>query len=160
MIYLLDANVPIRAHEDYYPVDRIPQFWAWLAAMAERGTIKMPFEIHAEVRAAPGPLKNWLAATAETMVLDQKVSPAHLKTVLAKGYAPDLDDTEIEKLGRDPFLIAYALVDPTNTTVVTREVSAPSRQRANRKVPDVCKAVGVRCISDFALYRELKFSTA
>ena len=29
-LYLLDANVLIRAHEDYYPVDRIPPFWTWL----------------------------------------------------------------------------------------------------------------------------------
>ncbi len=26
-LYLVDANVLIRAHEDYYPLDRIPQFW-------------------------------------------------------------------------------------------------------------------------------------
>lgn len=30
MLYLLDANVLIRAHSDYYPIDRIPQFWEWL----------------------------------------------------------------------------------------------------------------------------------
>ena len=29
-LYLMDANVLIRAHADYYPLDRLPQFWAWL----------------------------------------------------------------------------------------------------------------------------------
>jgi hypothetical protein len=41
-LYLLDANILIRAHEDYYPVDRIPPFWSWLIEMGEKGVIKMP----------------------------------------------------------------------------------------------------------------------
>jgi hypothetical protein len=77
--------------------------------------------------------------------------------VLEQGYAPDLDDTEIEKIGRDPFLIAHALVG--GHTVVTVEVSSPRKQRANRKVPDVCAQFGVPCITPFALNRALKFKT-
>ena len=30
VLFLIDANVLIRAHEDYYPIDRVPQFWRWL----------------------------------------------------------------------------------------------------------------------------------
>jgi hypothetical protein len=45
VLYLLDANVMIRAHEDYYPIDRIPQFWTWLASLGETGTAKVPYEI-------------------------------------------------------------------------------------------------------------------
>ena len=56
-----------------------------------------------------------------------------------QGYAPDLNDSEIEEIGQDPFPIGYALADAGNFTVVTKEVSAPSKQRANRRVPDVCK---------------------
>jgi len=48
-LYLLDANVLIRAHEDYYPIDRIPQFWIWLLQKAESGAIKMPRMIFDEV---------------------------------------------------------------------------------------------------------------
>jgi hypothetical protein len=91
------------------------------------------------------------------MILDQKINPALLNEVLAKGYAPDLDDGEIEEIGNDPFLIGYALVNPTEITVVTKEVSKPSKQRANRKVPDVCREFGIRAINDFELYRELSF---
>lgn len=75
------------------------------------------------------------------------------------GYAPDLRDDEVEKIGRDPFLIAYALADPSNRTVVTTEVSKPSTQRANRKVPDVCNAVGAVSCGPFALNRALGFKT-
>jgi hypothetical protein len=159
VLYLLDANVMIRAHEDYYPIDRIPRFWAWLVSLGENGTIKVPYEIYGEIAVSTGPLHDWLTDVdvSKVMLLDQRIDPNHLNQVLANGYAPDLNDSEIEEIGQDPFLIAYALPKPDETTIVTKEVSAPSKQRANRRVPDVCKAFGIRCINDFELYRELDF---
>ncbi|MGB8771501.1 MAG: DUF4411 family protein, partial [Candidatus Korobacteraceae bacterium] len=82
-----------------------------------------------------------------------------VRQVVTTGYAPDLTDDEIEKIGRDPFLIAYALVDIAERCVVTTEVSRPSAQRQNRKVPDVCAAVGVQCVGPFALNKSLGFHT-
>ncbi|MFZ0629813.1 MAG: DUF4411 family protein [Acidobacteriaceae bacterium] len=162
MLYLLDANVMIRAHEDYYAIDRIPQFWAWLAEQGKRNTVKVPYEIYGEISVSTGPLHDWLTdpAVSSAMLLDMKTDPNLLNRVLTGGYAPDLDDSEIEEIGQDPFLIAYALVSPAETTVVTKEVSAPGKQRANRRVPDVCRAFGIRCINDFEFYRELDFKIA
>ena len=45
LICLLDANVLITAHRDYYPVTRVPEFWDWLLHHAEAGRVKMPLEI-------------------------------------------------------------------------------------------------------------------
>jgi hypothetical protein len=162
MLYLLDANVLIRAHEDYYPIDRIPQFWTWLLAMADAGQVKMPFEIHAEIAISKGDLKDWLTDpyVAKSLLLDAQIDPSDLNRAVSIGYAADLDDSELEKIGQDPFLIGYALPLGAGVTVVTKEVSAPSKQRANRKVPDVCRALGVRCINDFDFYRELDFKIA
>ncbi len=159
MLYLLDANVLIRAHEDYYPIDRIPQFWAWLAGLGEDGIAKVPYEIYGEIAVSTGPLHDWLtdAIISKVMRFDQRIDPTNLNTVLVQGYAPDLNDSEIEEIGQDPFLIAYALADINGTTVVTKEVSAPAKQRANRRVPDVCKNFSIRCINDFVFYRELNF---
>lgn len=159
MLYLLDANVLIRAHEDYYPIDRIPQFWTWLASLGEGGIVKIPYEIYGEISVSTGPLHDWLtdSAIAKVMIFDQQIDPAHLNTVLTAGYASDLNDSEIEEIGQDPFVIAYAFPTPGDATVVTKEVSAPSKQRANRRVPDVCRTFGIRAINDFELYRELEF---
>lgn len=49
MLYLLDANVLIDANRDYYPVERIPEFWGWLLEMGTRGRIKIPQEFLEEV---------------------------------------------------------------------------------------------------------------
>lgn len=159
-LYLLDANVLIRAHADYYPLDRIPQFWDWLLARAEGGNIKVPGQIYAEVCASSDLLGQWLKRSdvKTAIVLDEQADMATVQHVIAAGYAPDLTDVEIQKFGRDPFLIAAAVFAP-NRVVVTREVSRPGAKRANRKVPDVCKDLGIRSMTDFELWRELAFAT-
>jgi hypothetical protein len=156
-LYLLDANVLIRAHEDYYPVDRIPQFWIWLLEKAGSAIIKMPRVIFDEMTPPAGPLADWLKRpeVKEALVLSEPMSG--VQHVLEHGYAPDLNDVEILKVGKDPFLIAAALTGP-DRVVVTREVSKPSATRANRKVPDVCAQFGILPISDFRLYSILRFS--
>ncbi|MCJ8354597.1 DUF4411 family protein [Novacetimonas hansenii] len=158
-LYLLDANVLIRAHGDYYPIDRIPQFWEWLLEMGNQNSVKIPQEIYNEVTPSNGPLAEWLkrADVKEALVLKESPDRATVQRVLALGYAADLDDVEMEQIGRDPFLIAAAMVKP-DRIVVTKEGSKPSATRSRRKIPDICKTFGVTCINDFILYRELNFS--
>ena len=79
--------------------------------------------------------------------------------VTAVGYAPDLDEAEQVIVGRDPFLIAYGLTASDERCVVSFEVSAPSKQRANRKVPDVCAQLGVKCVTLFEMIDALDFTT-
>lgn len=50
MLYLLDANVLTTAHQLYYPVDAVPEFWSWLAHKGGNGELKMPLETFEEVR--------------------------------------------------------------------------------------------------------------
>lgn len=68
-------------------------------------------------------------------------------------------DEEVERVGRDPFLIAHALRVPAQRTVVTTEVSKPTKQRANRHVPDVCRDLDVRCCNTFEFIKALDFTT-
>lgn len=159
MIYLIDANTLIRADADYYPIDRVPQFWEWLYLRAAAGDVKMPFEIFSEVYRGKGALPEWLSDTSvqEALILDEEVSAANFQDVIDRGYAPDLTDEELEQIGADPFLVSYALSAPAMRTVVTKETSRPKAKRQNRKLPDVCTDFGVRWITDFVLYKELDF---
>lgn len=165
MLYLADANVLISAHTHYYPIDRVPEYWEWLAFMGSQGHVKMPFEIFEEVKDGPDDeekdlLFAWLQeeTNKKALLLDEKVNPGLLQKVIAEGYAPDLTDDEVEQIGRDPFLIAYGLA-AEDRCVVTVETSAPKKQRQNRKVPDVCKAMGVNYCNPFELNRALGFRT-
>lgn len=74
----------------------------------------------------------------------EDVDIALVRRVTEEGYAVDLTDIEIEEIGRDPFLTAYALADPENRVIVTTERTKPRAQRKNRKVPDVCAQIGIR----------------
>jgi hypothetical protein len=157
VLYLLDANVLIRAHEDYYPIDRVPQFWEWLIAEANAGRIKMPLEIHDEIAISNGPLKDWIVDrdVKEALILDEEVDAALFNRVLDEAYGAGLTEAEMEEIGRDPFLAAYSIGQ--ERAVVTKEVSRPSKLRARRKLPDVCTQFAVPWMNDFALYRVLNF---
>lgn len=95
----------------------------------------------------------------EALLLNEAVDDALLRQVVAAGYAPDLTDDELEEIGRDPFLIAYALADAAERCVITTETSRPSAQRQNRKIPDVCRVFGIQCFGPFVLNRNLGFRT-
>lgn len=161
MIYLLDANVLITANNNYYPIDQVPEFWDWLCYQGEQGNIKMPTEIIDEVLAGTKKddlLLDWTNNNKDALHLKEEAQPELIQRVVRDGYAPDLTDDEIVRLGRDPFLVAYALSDH-NRSVVTTEISAPSKQRHNRKIPDVCDTFAVPCYNTFSLNRLLKFRT-
>lgn len=161
MLYLIDANVLIRAHEDYYPLDRVPQFWTWLENEAITGQVKMPFEIHDEIAISRGPLKDWICSQdiRQALILDEEADDDLVNHVLAEGYGENLTDSDLEKIGRDPFLIAYSLA-ANNRVAVTKETPKPSARRANRKIPDVCDTLNVQWTTDFNMYRILGFTTA
>ncbi len=165
MLYLADANVLITANNLYYPIDRVPEYWEWLAYMGNQGHVKMPFEIFEEVKDGPKDVEKdllfaWLQddANKNALLLDEKAAPGLVQKVIAEGYAPDLTDDEVEQIGRDPFLIAYGLA-AEGRCVVTVETTAPKKQRQNRKVPDVCKLMGVSCCNPFEFNRALGFRT-
>jgi hypothetical protein len=164
MLYLLDANVLITANSAYYPLDQVPEFWTWVHYQATTGRVRIPQEIMEEIKAGRrdlDPLLDWICAPEieTTLLLGETVDAKLLQRVVTAGYAPDLTDDEVEKIGRDPFLVAYALVDPAGRTVVTTEVSRPSAQRANRKLPDVCRDLGAQCCGPFVLNKALGFTT-
>ena len=159
MLYLLDANVLIRAYHDYYPLDRLPGFWDWVCGQAEAGAMKMPFEIHREVAKGNDELAEWIGQprVEKALRLDEDVDQETLQRVLEIGYGPNLTEDEVEEAGRDPLLVAYALMGDGQRTVVTKEVSKPSKWRGGTKLPDACQRLGVPWITDFELYRRLDF---
>lgn len=172
MLYLLDANVLITAHDDYYPIDRIPPFWEWIIANAKQGRIKMPFEMIAEIKAGQpkresanldDELLRWLRKNKheKDLLLDASADQVAVTRVFKEGYelpTPSLD--ELNKIRKDPLLISYALAGQ-GTTIVTLEAkqenATDEMKKHKRKIPFVCRKLGLRCIDTFDLIRELDF---
>ncbi|HEX2526768.1 MAG TPA: DUF4411 family protein [Geminicoccus sp.] len=166
MLYLIDANVLITAHDQYYPLDVVPEFWGWLRHQGRLGVIKMAIENYEEIEdgkptRGTDPLYDWAQEpeSKDALLLNTEVDGDLVVRVLHEGYAPDLTDDQIDQLGRDPFLIAHALADPANRCVVTTETSKPRLQAQNRRIPDACTRAGVNCHHTFQMLRLLRFST-
>lgn len=158
MIYLLDANVLITAKNQYYEFGRVDEYWDWLAYQAEEGNAKLCLDVWEEVTHGTDELSGWAKTHKANLILDEDADVDLVQRVINEGYAPDLTDIEIETIGRDPFLIASALVDPDNRVVVTGEVRKNTR-RHNRRVPNVCDDLGVKSCNQWEFGRALDFKT-
>lgn len=160
MLYLLDADTLITGERDHYPIEQFFRFWSWLQYQGEIGAVKVPQAMYSEVTNGNGPLVEWLTEryVREALLLDEQPEMSLVNQVISEGYAPDLTVSEMNTIGRDPFMVAHAMVDTERRRVVTFEVSKPSKQRQNRKLPDVCKQFSVQSTNLYRLIRRLEYS--
>lgn len=166
MIYLLDTNILIHAKSQYYPIIRVPEFWSWLLHMGSQGRVKVVREIYSEIIKGSDELKDWVSTPEfkSSLLVPKRFQEVNLGTalqvVMNHGYQWGDDEVVLEKVKADPYLVAHALMGSGLYTVVTTEVSKPKKRQANRKIPDVCKDLGVRCINTFQMIDELDFKTS
>lgn len=167
-LYLLDANTLIDAKRDYYPINRVPEFWDWLIYQGQQDKIKIPIEVYEEfhdTKDKDGEMDSlavWATQSEvkDALLLGEQAEQDLVARITYGGYVKNPTDDELEKIGRDPFLISYALKDINKRCVVTTESSKPTKQGANRHIPDVCKDFNIRCINNFQMINELNFSTS
>jgi len=160
-MYLLDASALITGERDAYRLHRFRIFWQWLEFMGTIGRVKVPAEQYKEIVGGNGDLVDWLKAPArrKALLLDEIATIANVRSVVNRGYSEDLNATELAQINGDVFLISHALVAPANRTIVTFEVSKPGKTRANRKVPDVCAALGIASCTLYQMVDALDFTT-
>lgn len=163
ILYLLDANVLIDADRNYYQMNKVPEFWEWLVHCAEKGTIKIPFEIYTEILKGEDALSKWITEHKESLIIERVIKPKHIDDIIHAGYDCDpKKDTDIVKLGADPFLLAYAYMlqlEDKGVCIISNEASKPRRQGANQKIPDIAKKMNIPCGDIFYLNDGLDFST-
>ena len=87
--------------------------------MCEQGKVKIPLENYEEITPEKQELILWLKRNEHILTLVEPARQELVARVVEEGYASDLTDEEIEKIGNDPFLIAYALADVGRRCVVT-----------------------------------------
>ena len=165
MVYLIDANVLITAANVHYPIDVFPVFWDWLEYQIVHGRIRMPREIFDEVKDGGDDeevdlLFAWIQREhlKEALVLEEEADVDIVQSIMAASYSP-LNDIQLEQIGQDPFLVAYAKADEDDRCVVTYEKPAPHTAPQNRKVPDACATAGVRWCDPMRMLRDLGFSS-
>lgn len=121
-MYLLDANILIRAHGDYYALDRVPPFWEWLQHHGQAGAVKIPSEIYEEMAGGGAPRPGDLlvphlrqAALKRALILREETDINVVQAVLAAAYGTATPtELELEEMGQAPLLVAYAVADAPN----------------------------------------------
>ena len=93
------------------------------------------------------------------VVLEEIARRTLIEKIIRSEYTSDPTSTELEKMGQDPCLLSYAYRYSDERTVVTTERPRPSAHGANRKIPDVCKSLNLKCIHTYEFIRELNFRT-
>jgi hypothetical protein len=162
-VYIVDSNFFIQAHRDTYPLDVAVSFWNKVKQLALDGKIISIDKVKAEIYDKNDALETWcknnlpddfFKDTSE--VIDTKyrevIRWAYSKRshYLEKALNEFLDAEEA-----DAFIVAYALGDMTNRTIVTQEVSRPE-MKSKIKIPEPCSFFNIRYLRVMEMFRELK----
>lgn len=157
MIYLLDSNAFMEAARLYYGFDMVPAFWSWLKGKPLSGRVGSIQAVKDEIMNGEGDLVDWARAMpSEFWLSDSSASIANMARLAAwvsESERPYEQPAVSEFMSSaDMRLIALAM--ETGGTVATREAPAP-RSKKKIKIPDVCAAFGVACVTPFDSYRSL-----
>ena len=148
MSYCFDTNTLLDAGERYYPIDSFPTLWEKFEELIAANRLIAPEVVLTELTAKSDWTAQWakdhsgiflpITPDIQTQVTD--ILTAH----------PTLVDPERHRSEADPFIIAMAAVK--GFAVVTSE-----RRRAGAvgrlKIPDVCDALQVRCVTLLDVFR-------
>lgn len=149
MIYCIDSSAWLDGWVRDYPQDVFPTLWDKLAERVSDGVLKCSEEVYVELKKKDDGIYDWLKARKEVVVpIDQPIQ--EIVSELLERY-PRLVDTHRNRSQADPFVIATAEI--LQGVVVTGE--KPRGNLEVPKIPDVCDARNIRCISFLEMLREL-----
>lgn len=154
MAYLLDANVFLEARKTHYGMDFCPAFWRWLTVSQADGQVFSVTQVRDEL--TDDVIVPWVAAQSPGFFLsaDDTVALAIHAVTQWVNRQPLLDPVIHEFMdSADMYLVVHGLAH--GHTVVTLEKSAKGSKK-RIKIPDVCAALGVRCIEPHVMLRELQ----
>lgn len=150
-IYAIDTNVVMDWQARYFPTDVFPSLVSRVDVLIGEGRWLLPEIVLEELNAV---------GTAE-LIAWAKARPAilvPLPELLAEALAiqnrfPGLKDPKAEYEEADAYVIALAKL--RNGVVVTQETPASEKRNPKRThfIPDVCRELGLPCISLLGLMR-------
>ncbi|WP_284037071.1 DUF4411 family protein [Neobacillus sp. 114] len=161
-MYVLDANVFINAHRDYYSFDLAPGFWDRLINLAGQNALcsidRIQQEIISPSETDPDELHAWSAEKFcehfhNTDAFDVIKEYTEIQKWALQN--PRFKDAAKEEFARnaDAWLVAYAKAK--NYTLVTHEAyNAETRKRI--LIPVVCREFGVPYVNTFEMLRQLQ----
>lgn len=149
--YCADTSSLIAAWEERYPQENFPQFWEKLDNLGRGARIFVPEAVVDETDKRSKDLNKWLKDRADTIVGYETEIQQEARSILEQ--YPLLVKQTKSRFAADPFVIATARIK--GLVVLTEET--PSNSANRPKIPDVCRELGIECISLITLIRREKW---
>lgn len=152
--YLIDSNFWINAAH-YYPIDLFPSFWETIKGLIEDGTIAIHEMVLNEINEKEDFLGPWLTGTVSfsRAKISQEGFSIYLGLCAWAENNPQYNEKAIDEFKENSRADAWICAEAKagNFTVVTDERSSNSPNKV--KIPNVCNANGIQCISNFEFMR-------
>ncbi|MCR6655067.1 MAG: DUF4411 family protein [Opitutus sp.] len=156
-IYALDTNVFMDWQARYYPTDIFASLTTKIDGLIGEGRLYSPALAKEELGVVgTAELVGWANSRDGIWIPTEKLLAAALAI---QGRFPGLRDPKAEYEEADAYVIALAQLHNGNGIVVTQETSAAEKRNPRRPmfIPDVCRELGVTCISLQGLMRREKW---
>lgn len=148
-LYSLDTSAFLNSWRKFYPPDVFPSLWENMERSATSGALIASDEVLVELERKDDEVHAWARRHSSLFVPPERTIQEAVRQILER--FPRLVDTRKNRSGADPFVIAVGQV--RGCAVVTYENASNNVQKPH--IPDVCAALGVRCIGFVDLIREL-----
>jgi len=157
--YCLDANVLIKAWNEYYSPKFFPEYWNLLNKLGEKEIIFLPEMVSEEITRTEDDLAIWLkTSNIPIRKITEPVTICLQRIYSQNALHKQLVDNIKQRSLADPWIIAHALNE--NAIVVTKENKETALNSKRIKIPNVCENMGIRWINDFELMQELDIKFA
>lgn len=156
-MYSVDTNIYLDWWERRYPADIFHSFTAQVEGLVAAGKWRAVKGVADEIIHNGTPaLKAWARTNSGQFVAHDAAILKEANSILAQ--FPGMIDPYARHDEADRYVIALAKL--SGWAVVTHETPARSKKYAVRThfIPDVCSAMGVRCIGLLDLMREQKWT--
>jgi hypothetical protein len=152
MPYCVDTSGWLDGWQRYYPNDVFPTLWSRISERVAAGDIVTSEEVYGELSRKSDELHDWVKDRKQMLVPTDEAVQYRVIELLA--VYPRLVDTLKNRSAADPFVVATA--ELCGAVVVTGEVLTGKMDKP--RIPDVCRARGIRCITFLEMIRELKLT--
>ena len=160
-VCLVDSNFLIQAHRATYPMDVVPGFWSTVKRLADNGDIISIDKVKKEIYSQNDTLTNWCKANlADTFyhdtasVMTEYGMVSNWAISKSSHYLSNAINEFLSADEADAYLVAYALADATNRTIITHERSEPNGKK-KIKIPEACDELGVSYLNTIDMFRSL-----
>lgn len=151
-LYSMDTSALVDGMGRYYRPTVFQSLWQRIDALIDEGRMIATEEVRVEIERKADHLAVWCKQRDRMFIeIDEEIQPVVTEVLTAHGR---LVKALSNRSSGDPFVIALAKVK--GAIVVTGERHSGSLDKP--KIPDVCDAMGIRCVSLVEMMEEEEWS--